>query len=82
MKTTKTYEIGDDSRLFLKALDTFQQFKDDFLAALTNQYGEEQGTKMFLSHSEQHDDVERGVMDYLRVQFSMQMGTDAERVVL
>ena len=50
--------------------------------ALKFQYGEEQGEKFYLSHAEQLDAVERVVMEYLRIQFTMQMGTDAEQVTI
>lgn len=79
---TKQYTVGDQSRQFLNALDTFQQFENDFLDALKFQYGEEQGEKLYLSHVAQFDDVERTVMDYLRIQFTIQMGTDADKVTL
>ena len=76
----KQYTISDESRLFLNALDTFQRFENDLLTALQNLYGEEQGEKFYFSHVEQFEGVERIVMDYLRVQFTMQMGGDAVQV--
>ena len=79
---TKKYTIGEESRQFLNALDTFQEFENDFLDALKHQYGEEQGDKLYNSHLELFEDVERVVMDYLRIQFTMLMGTDAEQVTL
>lgn len=79
---TKQYTVGENSRQFLNALDTFQQFENDFLDALIFQYGEEQGDKMYNSHLQQLEDVERIVMDYLRIQFTIQMGTDAEQVTI
>lgn len=77
---TKQYTVGEQSRQFLNALDTFQQFENDFLDALQAQYGEEQGEKLYLQHLQQFEDVERVVMDYLRIQFTQQMGTDAATV--
>lgn len=79
---TKQYTVGENSRQFLNALDTFQQFENDLLDALQNQYGEEQGEQLYLSHLQQFEDVERIVMDYLRIQFTVLMGTDAEQVTL
>lgn len=79
---TKQYTVGENSRQFLNALDTFQQFENDLLDALQNQYGEEQGEQLYLSHLQQFEDVERIVMDYLRIQFTLLMGTDAEQVTL
>ena len=77
---TKQYTVGENSRQFLNALDTFQQFENDFLDALQAQYGEEQGEKFYFQHLQQFEDVERVVMDYLRIQFTQQMGTDAPAV--
>ena len=79
---TKQYTVGENSRQFLNALDTFQQFENDFLDALQYQYGEEKGEQLYLSHLQQFEDVERIVMDYLRIQFTVLMGTDAEQVTL
>lgn len=79
---TKQYTVGEISRQFLNALDTFQQFENDFLDALQTQYGDEQGEKLYLSHLQQFEDVERTVMDYLRIQFTVLMGTDAEQVTI
>jgi len=78
----KQYTIGEQSRKFLNALDTFQRFENDFLDALQAQYGEEQGEQFYLKHVEQFEDVERTVMEYLRIQFTILMGTDAETVAL
>lgn len=78
----KQYTVGENSRQFLNALDTFQQFENDLLDALQAQYGEEQGEQLYLSHLQQFEDVERIVMDYLRIQFTQQMGTDTEQVTL
>ena len=71
---SKQYTIGDNTRRFLDALDTFQEFKNDLLDALTATYGEERG--------EQLEQVDRIVMDYLRPLFVMGMGTQADRVEL
>ena len=77
---TKQYTVGEESRQFLNALDTFQEFENDFLDALKHQYGEEQGEKLYLQHLPQFEDVERTVMDYIRIQFTQGMGGDAATV--
>lgn len=79
---TKQYTVGENSRQFLNALDTFQRFENDLLDALQNQYGEDQGEQFYLSHLQKFEDVERIVMDYLRIQFTEGMGTDAEQVTI
>lgn len=71
---TIQYTIGDESRPFLDALFAFQAFKDTFFNALQHQYGEDDGADIFHRHNDLLTDVERAVMDYLRIQFSMQMG--------
>ena len=76
----KQYTVGEESRKFLNALDTFARFENDFMDALQNQYGEEQGEKIYLQHLPQFEDVERTVMDYLRIQFTQGMGGDAATV--
>ena len=78
----KQYTVGDNSRRFLDALDTFQVFKNDLLHALTATYGEERGEQFYNAHGEQLEQVERIVMDYLRPLFAMGMGTQADRVEL
>ena len=78
----RQYTIGEQSRLFLDALDTFQRFENALLDALTATYGEERGNRFFNDSHEQREAVERVVMDYLRVSFTMQMGTDAEQVTI
>lgn len=82
MATTKTYTVGEYSRRFLDALDAFEEFRNHFLDALTYAYGEEQGEKFALSHNEQFEDVQRTVMDYLRVQFTMEMATGNPNVTI
>lgn len=79
---TKQYTVGEYSRQFLNALDTFQEFKNDFLTALQTLYGEEQGEKFYLSHGEQLENVERTVMDYLRYNFVLEMGTEKETITI
>lgn len=81
-ETTKQYTVGEDSRRFLYALDTFQQFKNTFLDALQNLYGEEQGEHLYLEHAPQFEDVERTVMEYLRVTFTQWLGGDDAQVTI
>ena len=52
MKTNPTYYVGEESRRYLDALNVFQELKNALLYALTEMYGEEQGTEFYLSHSE------------------------------
>jgi hypothetical protein len=77
---TKQYTVGEQSRKFLNALDTFAHFENDLMDALQSQYGEEQGEKMYLQHLPQFEDVERTVMEYLRIQFTQGMGGDAATI--
>lgn len=79
---TKQYTVGECSRLLFDALDTFQEFKNDLLTALQHTYGEEQGDRLFDTHFDQFEAVERIVTDYLRQQFTIQMGTDAVAVTI
>ena len=80
MKTNPTYVIGEDSRRYLDALNVFQEFKNAFFYALTEMYGEEQGAKMYHSHTEQYEAIENTIWDYMRVPFTMKMGADLEQV--
>lgn len=79
---TKQYTVGEYSRQFLNALDTFQEFKNDFLTALQTLYGEEQGDKIYNEHAQLYDDVERTVMDYLRYNFVLEMGTAKDTITI
>ena len=79
---TKQYTVGEYSRQFLNALDTFQQFKEEFFEALQHQYGEDTGERFFHEHAEQYDAVERTVMDYLRFNFLLEMGTARETITI
>ena len=82
MRTNKQDTVGEQSRRFLVALDTFQLFENDLLDALTETYGEERANAFYNSHADEFEAVERIVMDYLRVSFTMQMGADAEHVTI
>lgn len=80
----KTYKIGEYSRRFLDALDAFQVFKNSYLDALTSLYDEEQGARLFADDADKLDDVERAVMDYLRICFTEALGAtqDAQAVTI
>lgn len=78
----KTYKIGEATERYLNALDAFARFKTVFFDALTEEYGEKAGEEMFSKHAEQFDAVEFAVLDYMRVQFGMEMGTDATEITI
>lgn len=80
MKTNPVYIVGEDSRRYLDALNVFQEFKNAFMYALTEMYGEEQGEQMYLSHNEQYEAIENTIWDYMRVPFTMKMGADLSQV--
>lgn len=80
MKTNPTYYVGEESRRYLDALNVFQEFKNAFLYALTENYGEEQGAEMYHTHTEQYEQIENIIWDYMRVPFTMQMGLETEQV--
>lgn len=82
METKKNYTVGEDSRRFLDALNAFQVFKCAFLDALVNVYGEQQGDEMYQSHNELLENVEREIMDYLRVLFTQSMVGDAVEITI
>lgn len=87
MQTTKQtqckrYNVGEESRRFLYALDTFERFESVFFDALCKQYGEEAGERFYHEHDEQLEAVERIIMEYLRIQFTQGMGTDAVEVTI
>lgn len=74
METKTTYCVGEETRLYLDALNTLQQFKNSFLHALMEVYGEEQGEKYYLSHTEQYEALENTIWDYMRIPMTQQMG--------
>ena len=82
METKKTYTVVEYSRRFLDALDAFTQFRNTLLDALTYAYGEEQGEKFSLSHTDEFDNVERIIMDYLRIQFTLEMTPNNRNVTI
>lgn len=78
----KTYTIGEDSRTLLDTLGKYQEFCNDFLDALTQIYGEEQANKFYQEHRDDLDQVERIIMDYLRIQFTQAMGTGKTEITI
>ena len=78
----KQYTVGEESRLFLDALDAFAVFENKLIEAWTAAYDEDTAARFYNEHAEQFDNVERVVMDYLRVLFTSEMGTGKTAVVL
>jgi len=84
METTKkNYVIGESSQRFLIALDKYHAFQNSLLEALTSMYGEEDGEKHFLELNDKLEDIERlGIMEYLRINFTIQMGIGRDTIEL
>ena len=78
----KQFVIGEYSRRYLNALDTFQTFKNTLLQALETEFGEEQANEMFLKNEGIFEAVENSVMGYLRDCMVIEMGTDREIVTI
>ena len=78
----KTYTIGDDSRTLLDVLDTYQEFNGQLLDALVQIYGEEQGHAFYNEHLPKLEAVSGIVMDYLRIQFTQEMGTGKTEITI
>ena len=76
MEKEKNYIIGEESKSLLIALDKLVAFENSFCNALTQMYGEEQGTDFFIKHAPKIEDIARIIMDYLRVNFVVEMGRD------
>ena len=73
MATTKQYIIGKESTLFLNALNTLQDFKEDLINALCFQYGEELGDKFYQEELCKIEGIEKAIMGYLQIQFVQAM---------
>ena len=73
MEKKKEFIIGDVSYCYLQALEKYQIFKDQLLEALIMQYGEEAGNERFCEHRPKLEDVERIIMEYLRIEFTSEM---------
>ena len=82
MKTSKKYVIGESSERLLKALDVFGLFQTELLEALEFMYGELKGGELFAENTQKLEEVERIVMEYLRINFTSEMGTGKEIVTL
>lgn len=82
MKTSKKYVIGESSERLLKALDVFSLFQTELLEALEFMYGEAKGGEFFAENTQKLEDVERIVMEHLRINFTSEMGTGKEIVTL
>lgn len=50
--------------------------------ALTEEYGEKQGINFYHEHNEQLESIERIIMEYLRIRFSWEIGTDKAEITL
>ena len=82
METRKQYVIGESSERLLKALDVFNLFQAELLEALEFMYGELKGGELFAESTPKLEDIERIVMEYLRVNFTSELGTGKEIVTL
>lgn len=80
MKTNPNYTVGEHTRLYLDALNVFQEFKNFFLYALNDMYGEEKGTQFFNAHREQYEQMENTIWNYMRVPITEEMGIESEHV--
>ena len=78
----KQFVIGNYSRNYLNALDTFQAFKNQLLQALESEFEEQQANEMFLKDMDTFDAVENVVMGHLRNCIVIEMGTDKEIVTI
>lgn len=79
---TQQYTIGENTRHYLDALNAFAKFTTAFSDALTAVYGEEQGNKFLLSHTEQFEEMERTVLDYMRIGLTSEMGTGKKVITI
>ena len=82
METKTNYTVGEYSRRYLDALNSFQGFKSTFYDALVAAYGEKTGDEMYHEHDTVLDAVERVVLDYMRYQFTLEMGTGKTEITI
>ena len=82
METRKQYVIGESSERLLNALEVFSLFQVRLLEALEFMYGELKGGELFAESTPKLEDIERIVMEYLRVNFTSEMGTEKDIVTL
>ena len=79
----KNYVIGESSQLLLNALDKYHAFQNSLLEALTSMYGEKDGEEHFLELNDKLEEIERlGIMEYLRINFTIQMGIGKDTIEL
>ena len=55
--TPETFTVSRETAYFLTALKSFERAKDDYLTALTECYGEEQGGNLYIEHLADFDRV-------------------------
>lgn len=82
METKKNYVIGESSALFLKTLEKCEELQSGFIDALELMYGEEEGNKRFNEHHHQLEEIERVIMEYLRINFISEMNGKNETITL
>lgn len=77
----KQFTIGEESRRFLEALDALKAFESCFMDALTAQYGEKTGLKFWQErHADKCIEIEQAIMEYLRIQFTWEMGMNKAQI--
>jgi hypothetical protein len=82
METKKQYTVGETTRTILEAYDAFQAFKDTFLRALVATYGEDRGDELYNGFADDYEVVERDVLEFLRLQLNMNLGTGSQEVTI
>lgn len=82
MEQKRKYIIGEESALLLKALEKCEEFQSSFIDALVLMYGDEDGNKRFNEHHHQFEEVERTIMEYLRINFISEMTGKNETITL
>ena len=82
MEKEKKYIIGEESKRLLNALEKFQEFQNTLTDALISMYGEDGGAQFFNEHKKDLDNVERIVMEYLRINFTTNMGFGNDTIEL
>lgn len=82
MEQKRKYIIGEESALLLKALEKCEEFQSSFIDALILMYGDEDGNKRFNEHHHQFEEVERTIMEYLRINFISEMTGKNETITL
>lgn len=75
----KNYTIGEESRRFLDAFGSFQDFRNLYFDALCYLYGDDHGAFLYNEDGDKLDAVERSIMDYIRVCFAENMASNQDR---